>query len=240
MRLYSVTSKPLSGKFDPSGIQKIQIQVSYEKQYPAQKLQSVHQGLPGEWEIFLDGFHDGFQVVELGTHAVLPILQIELVLDHFIQFGRVPIADQQQILLGALEIEHDLQPVLHDLADQAAGGTRPPLLLKEALIDLVEHLLDGLVQHPVAQKLVIPDFEQGNVRGEVAIRRNNHRSLPIHEGQLPGGIARPRDQDFVDLLPVEHLALGADKVGDGEIVLLDPFVGRWLRLLDQQDGVLLE
>jgi hypothetical protein len=74
----------LSGKFDPSGVQNIQVQVAQKKKDPSEELQAIHQCLPGKGKVLLHGLDDVFQVIQLGADTFLPFLQIEFILDHFI------------------------------------------------------------------------------------------------------------------------------------------------------------
>ena len=54
-------------------------------------------------------------------------------------------------MFGALEIDHHFELVLHDVADDAACGARSAFVLKEGFADVIEHDLDGLVQHAITQ-----------------------------------------------------------------------------------------
>ncbi len=64
----------LSGKFDPSGVQDIQIKIAHEEENPSEELQAIHQGLPRKGEVLLHGLDDVFQVIQLGADAILPFL----------------------------------------------------------------------------------------------------------------------------------------------------------------------
>ena len=75
---------------NPAGIEHVQINVSDEQDDPAQHLQAFHQAFERERKVFLNGFDDVFEIVEFGSHAFLPVFEIELVVNGFVQFGGVP------------------------------------------------------------------------------------------------------------------------------------------------------
>ena len=88
---------------------------------PASWTFSIKTG-PGEREILLDGMDNPLQVVKFGAYRRFPFIKVKLVADGGEEFGGVPITDQQQVLVGVLEIEGNFKPVRDDAAQGGAGG----------------------------------------------------------------------------------------------------------------------
>ena len=69
-------------------------------------------------------------------------------------------------------------------------ATRTAFVFKEGFADLVEHGVDGLVQHAVAQELIVAYFQQGDIGLIVFIGCDDDGAFPIYEGEFPGGVVR--------------------------------------------------
>ena len=127
-----------------------------------------------------------------------------------------------------------------DVAPRRAGTKGPVPVLEEVLADAVEHSLHRLVQHAVAQELVVSDLQQDDVRLKVAVGRDDDRAFPIHEGQILFRVAHAGGKDLVNLGLVEHFSLGTQEFCQTARVAVDPFFGRRPHLLHEQDNVFLE
>src|SRR5918994_7786999 len=176
------------GKTDPAGIQQVQIEIPDKKKHPPDQLQAVHQGFEGKRKVLLNGFDDTLQIIEFISYIVLPILEVKLSLNNFIKLGGIPVPNQEKTLFGALEIEHNCQPVFRDLADKPARWAQASPLLEEVVVDLIKHVFNGFIQHPIAQQLIIADLEKSNIRLKIAVRRNDDGALPIHQRKIMCGI----------------------------------------------------
>ncbi len=81
----------------------------------------------------------------------------------FVKFGRVPIADEQHVLFGAFKVKHHFKAVFGNLAQHAACGARTTIVFEEGFVKFIEHIFNGLIQHAIAQKLIVANLEQRDV-----------------------------------------------------------------------------
>ena len=183
---------PLFGEMDPACIECVKIKVSDQEQNPAQHLQTLHQGFERKGKIFLNGLDDVLEIVEFGLDAFLPVLEIELVVDGFIKFGGIPIADEEQVLFHALEVEHHFEFVFCDLADHAACGAWTAFVQKKGFVDLIEQVFDGYIQHAITQQLIVADLEQDDIGLKVVVGSDNDSALPIHQCEFAGRVTGTR------------------------------------------------
>ena len=133
--------------------------------------------------------------------------------------------------------------MLDDPADGAARGAGQERLFpvfEELLADAVEHGLERLIQHAIAQELVVADFEQEDIGLEIAVGRDDDRAFPIHESQVCPGVAHARTEALFDLGLVEEFALGTDEARQGGCMGVNPLFRRGLSLANEQDVVFLE
>ncbi len=175
-------------------------------------------------------------------HGFLPVIEVQFLADDFIKFGGVPVADQQQILVGVFEIEHNFQAVLHDAPDATSGGAwaqSAARVAAELLGDVAQAVFHALIEHAIAQQLVIANLEQFDVRLKIAVRCDDDGAIPVHDGQVILRVAHARDQDVLDLGLVQGFTLCANEVRQPPGVTFYKRI-RSANCADHQDDIFLE